>query len=78
MAIFSVFIVNRAGGLIYDYDHFSPKTEIEYTFSYPLEPVLKIFDERIVVAFGQRDGVKGKAPPPFLNFLLYILYRMCT
>ncbi|XP_064650865.1 trafficking protein particle complex subunit 4-like [Lineus longissimus] len=58
MAIFSVFIVNRAGGLIYDYDHSAPKTEVEYTFSYPLEPVLKIFDERIVVAFGQRDGVK--------------------
>ncbi|XP_072049513.1 trafficking protein particle complex subunit 4-like [Amphiura filiformis] len=58
MTIFSVYIVNRAGGLIYQLDHSQPRTEVEKTFSYPLELTLKIYDERVVVAFGQRDGIK--------------------
>lgn len=58
MAIFGVYIINRAGGLIYQYDHNMPRVEVEKTFSYPLELVLKVYDEKIVVAFGQRDGVK--------------------
>ena len=59
MAIFGVYIINRAGGLIYQYDHNMPKVEVEKTYSYPLELTLKVYDEKIVVAFGQRDGVKG-------------------
>lgn len=59
MTIFSVYIVNRAGGLIFQLDHSQPRTEVEKTFSYPLELTLKIYDERVVVAFGQRDGIKG-------------------
>uniref|UniRef100_A0A8C4YTA4 Trafficking protein particle complex subunit n=1 Tax=Gopherus evgoodei TaxID=1825980 RepID=A0A8C4YTA4_9SAUR len=43
MAIFSVYVVNKAGGLIY---HF------------PLDLVLKLHDERVVVAFGQRDSIR--------------------
>lgn len=39
-------------------DHHQPKTEVEKTFSFPLELQLKIVDERVVVAFGQRDGIK--------------------
>eukprot|EP00918_Siedleckia_nematoides_P017526 GHVU01037714.1.p1 GENE.GHVU01037714.1~~GHVU01037714.1.p1 ORF type:complete len:225 (+),score=28.69 GHVU01037714.1:90-764(+) len=58
MAIFGVFIINRAGGLIYDYDHNTPLVEVEKTLSYPPELVLKIYDEKVVVAFGQRDGIK--------------------
>ncbi|XP_070548663.1 trafficking protein particle complex subunit 4-like [Ptychodera flava] len=58
MAIYAVYVVNRAGGLIYQLDHSNAKTEIEKTFSYPLELVLKIVDERVVVSFGQRDGIK--------------------
>uniref|UniRef100_A0A673KE26 Trafficking protein particle complex subunit n=1 Tax=Sinocyclocheilus rhinocerous TaxID=307959 RepID=A0A673KE26_9TELE len=42
MAICSVYVVNKAGGLIY---HF------------PLDLVLKIH-EKVVVAFGQRDGIR--------------------
>ena len=60
MPIFSVYIINRAGGLIYQMDHHQPKTEVEKTFSFPLELQLKIVDERVVVAFGQRDGIKGE------------------
>ncbi|XP_046554072.1 trafficking protein particle complex subunit 4-like [Haliotis rubra] len=58
MAIFSVYVINKAGSLIYHYDHTSNRPEVEKTFSFPLELKLKIFDERVVVAFGERDGIK--------------------
>ena len=58
MAIFSVYILNRAGGLIYHYDHFTPKSEVEKTFSYPLDIMLRE-DDKLVVIFGERDGIKG-------------------
>ena len=59
MSIYGVYIINRAGGLIYQHDYSSPKVEVEKTFSYPLELFLKIYDEKVVVSFGQRDGIKG-------------------
>uniref|UniRef100_A0A8C8F9C8 Trafficking protein particle complex subunit n=2 Tax=Oncorhynchus TaxID=8016 RepID=A0A8C8F9C8_ONCTS len=59
MAIFSVYVVNKAGGLIYQYDNYVPRAEAEKTFSYPLDLVLKIHDEKVVVSFGQRDGIRG-------------------
>ncbi|XP_064610323.1 trafficking protein particle complex subunit 4-like [Liolophura sinensis] len=58
MTIYSVYIINKAGGLIYHYDNNSSRPEVEKVFGYPLELVLKIFDDKIVVAFGERDGVK--------------------
>ena len=63
MTIYSVYVINRAGGLIYQMDHTQPKTEVEKTFSFPLELTLKIYDERVVVSFGQRDGIKGNVRP---------------
>lgn len=59
MVIFSVYVVNKAGGLIYQYDNYVPRSEVEKTFSYPLDLVLKHHDEKVVVSFGQRDGIKG-------------------
>uniref|UniRef100_A0A674ITJ7 Trafficking protein particle complex subunit n=1 Tax=Terrapene triunguis TaxID=2587831 RepID=A0A674ITJ7_9SAUR len=59
MAIFSVYVVNKAGGLIYQLDHYAPRSENEKTFSFPLDLVLKLHDERVVVAFGQRDSIRG-------------------
>lgn len=59
MGIYSVFIINKAGGLIFQYDHYSQRPEIEKTFSFPIELVLKQHDEKLVVAFGERDGIKG-------------------
>ncbi|XP_014018340.1 trafficking protein particle complex subunit 4 [Salmo salar] len=58
MVIFSVYVVNKAGGLIYQYDNYVPRAEAEKTFSYPLDLVLKIHDEKVVVSFGQRDGIR--------------------
>lgn len=46
--------------MIYDLDHFVPKTDVEQTFSYPLDIVLKVFDEKLTVDFGARDGIKGR------------------
>ncbi|XP_061183055.1 trafficking protein particle complex subunit 4-like [Saccostrea echinata] len=58
MGIFSIFIINKAGGLIFQYDHYTQRPEVEKTFSFPLELVLKQHDEKLVVAFGERDGIK--------------------
>jgi len=59
MAIFGVYIINRAGGLIYQYDHNMPRVEVEKTYGFPLDLTLKTYDGKIVVSFGQKDGVKG-------------------
>uniref|UniRef100_A0A8C9VF24 Trafficking protein particle complex subunit n=1 Tax=Scleropages formosus TaxID=113540 RepID=A0A8C9VF24_SCLFO len=59
MAIFSVYVVNKAGGLIYQYDNYVPRAEVEKTFSFPLDLVLKVHDEKVIVSFGQRDGIRG-------------------
>ncbi|KAL1783187.1 trafficking protein particle complex subunit 4 isoform X3 [Sigmodon hispidus] len=58
MAIFSVYVVNKAGGLIYQWDSYSPRAEAEKTFSYPLDLLLKLHDERVLVTFGQHDGIR--------------------
>uniref|UniRef100_T1J409 Trafficking protein particle complex subunit n=1 Tax=Strigamia maritima TaxID=126957 RepID=T1J409_STRMM len=56
--IYSVYVVSKAGGLIFHYDHKFSKVEVEKTFSYPLELVLECLNKKIVVSFGQRDGIK--------------------
>uniref|UniRef100_A0A2K5F7G1 Trafficking protein particle complex subunit n=1 Tax=Aotus nancymaae TaxID=37293 RepID=A0A2K5F7G1_AOTNA len=58
MAIFSVYVVNKAGGLIYQLDSYAPRAQAKKTFSYPLDLLLKLHDERVRVAFGQWDGIK--------------------
>jgi len=60
MAIFGIYIINRAGGLVYQYDHNMPRVEVEKTYGFPLDLTLKTYDGKIVVSFGQKDGVKGK------------------
>ena len=56
MGIYYVFIVSKSGGLIFDYDHV-PVVETEKTYSYPLDIQLKFENNRVLVAFGERDGV---------------------
>ena len=58
MVVHSFYIINRSGGLIFTYDHTIPKIELEKTFSYPLDFVLKQSDKGVMVQFGQRDGIK--------------------
>jgi len=66
MGIYSVYIVSKSGGLIFQHDHFVPKVETEKTCSYPLDIKLAYENKKIVVNFGQRDGVMG-------NYLVFIL-----
>lgn len=70
MVIFSVYVVNKAGGLIYQYDNYVPRAEAEKTFSYPLDLVLKHHDEKVVVSFGQRDGIRGNVLQRIVSALL--------
>ncbi len=57
MGVYYVFIVSKSGGLIYNYDHNVPVIETEKTYSYPLDIQLKFENSRVIVAFGERDGV---------------------
>ncbi|XP_066603772.1 trafficking protein particle complex subunit 4 [Prorops nasuta] len=57
MVIYGVYIVSKSGGLIFNHDHNVPKVETERTFSYPLDIKLNYENKKIVVSFGQRDGI---------------------
>jgi len=57
MGIYHIFIVSKSGGLIFNYDHNISQQENEKTYGYPLDMKLKLENKRIVVAFGERDGV---------------------
>ncbi|GAV05424.1 hypothetical protein RvY_15561 [Ramazzottius varieornatus] len=58
MVFYSLYIINKAGSLIYHYDHNLQRNEVEKTYSYPLEFVLDIVDDRVVVRFGEIDGIR--------------------
>ena len=57
MGVYYVFIVSKSGGLIFDYDNNVPVIENEKTYSNPLDIQLKFENNRVVVAFGERDGI---------------------
>ncbi|XP_046389030.1 trafficking protein particle complex subunit 4 [Ischnura elegans] len=57
MVIYGVYIVSKSGGLIYHHDHNVPKLETEKTFSFPLDLKLEYENKKVVVVFGQRDGI---------------------
>lgn len=59
MGILSVYVVNKAGGLIFLHDQPSPNAEVEATFSYPLSITLEEVDRNIVVKFGESHGIQG-------------------
>jgi len=58
MVVHSFYVINRSGGLIFSYEHSIPKVELEKTFSYPLDFILKQSDKGVLVHFGQHDGIK--------------------
>jgi len=57
MAIHSVYIVSKSGGMIFNYDHNFPKVESEKTFNFPMDLKLELRNKKLVVVFGQRDGI---------------------
>lgn len=58
MPIYNIFIINRAGSLIYDYDNRVPNQEVELQFNYPVDFKFDIIDNRVTVIFGERDNVR--------------------
>lgn len=60
MVIYGVYIVSKSGGLIFNHDHNVPRIENEKTFNYPLDIKLSYENKKIVVSFGQKDGINGK------------------
>jgi len=57
MAIHSVYIISKSGGMIFNYDHNFPKVETERSFTYPVDVKLELRNKKLVVVFGQRDGI---------------------
>lgn len=57
MVIYGVYIVSKSGGLIFNHDHNVPKIEVEKSFNFPLNIKLNYENKKIVVAFGQKDGI---------------------
>lgn len=60
MAIHSVYVVSKSGGMIFNYDHNFPKVETEKSFTYPLELKLELRNKKLVVVFGQKEGICSK------------------
>ena len=57
MAIHSIYILSKSGGLIYQHDHNTAKIEVEKVFNYPLDIQLADQNKRIVVTFGEQEGI---------------------
>ncbi|XP_012150627.1 trafficking protein particle complex subunit 4-like protein Trs23 [Megachile rotundata] len=57
MVIYGVYIVSKSGGLIFNHDHNVPRIENEKTFNYPLDVKLGYENKKMVVSFGQKDGI---------------------
>ncbi|EFN73443.1 Trafficking protein particle complex subunit 4 [Camponotus floridanus] len=57
MVIYGVYIVSKSGGLIFNHDHNVPKIEVEKSFNFPLDIKLNYENKKVVVVFGQRDGI---------------------
>jgi hypothetical protein len=59
--IYTVYIISKSGGLIFntDCEQNFVSSEVEKTFSFPLDIKLEFINQRITVTFGQRDGIKG-------------------
>ncbi|XP_066156065.1 trafficking protein particle complex subunit 4 [Euwallacea fornicatus] len=58
MVIYSIYIVSKSGGLIFNHDHNVPKIETERKFTYPLDLKLTCENKKISVQFGNRDGIQ--------------------
>ena len=60
MGVFAVYIISKAGGLIYSLDNQKPPAETQLLCKYPPSFVLEEGDRGVMVKFGEEGGVKGK------------------
>ncbi|KFD55277.1 hypothetical protein M514_03918, partial [Trichuris suis] len=58
MTVYYAFIINRAGGLIYEYDCCPRAPDVEISFNYPIDLKLEMIDNRPTVVFGEKNGVQ--------------------
>lgn len=58
MGIISVYIVSKAGGLIFSHDQPNTTAEVEATSNYPLGLVLEEVDRHVVVKYGEKHGIQ--------------------
>jgi len=56
--IFSVYIINKAGGLIYQKEVLNSDTEVEAVLKFPLALSLKEVDDKITVIYGEKEGIQ--------------------
>ena len=59
MGVFAVYIISKAGGLIYSLDNQKPPAETQLLCKYPPSFVLEEGDRGVMVKFGEEGGVKG-------------------
>ena len=59
MGVYAVYIISKAGGLIYSLDNQKPPTEVQLLCKYPPSFVLEEGDRGVMVKFGEEGGVKG-------------------
>ena len=87
MTIYSIYILSKSGGLIFNTDQNMPKIELEKTFSYPIPYKLVYENNRVVVKnLPQISVYPGliphtspapiSAPGPAINFKF--LHTFCT
>lgn len=58
MSIYHIFVINRAGSLLYDYENREGEKKLDKTFSWPMGVVLELIDQRPTVVFGECDGIR--------------------
>ena len=60
MSVISVYIINKAGGLIFSHDQPIHSSEVEASFAYPIGGlVLEEVDRNVMVKFGEQQGIQG-------------------
>lgn len=58
MSIYQIFIINRAGSLIFDWENKQNEpSNVEKTFQFPLSIVLEIIDQKPTVVFAQCENI---------------------
>lgn len=57
MGIYGVYIVSKSGGLIFNHDHNVLEVVNEHTFTHTIDLKLVVENKKIVVSFGQKDGI---------------------
>lgn len=75
MVIYGVYIVSKSGGLIFNHDHNIPKIEVEKSFNFPLDIKLSYENKKVVVVFGQRDGINGKVYPLLFVVIIFAIIQ---